>query len=54
MEGWMKKLGITMNLSELGVTDEMIEGIAAGTIILKGGYKKLTRDEVVSILRESL
>ena len=54
MEGWMKKLGVTMNLSELGVTDEMIEGIAAGTIILKGGYKKLTRDEVVSIVRESL
>ena len=54
MEGWMKKLGVAMNLSELGVTDEMIEGIADGTIILKGGYKKLTRDEVVGILRESL
>lgn len=54
MEEWMKKLGVAMNLSELGVTDEMIEGIADGTIILKGGYKKLTRDEVVGILRESL
>ena len=32
----------------------MIEGIADGTFILEGGYKVLTRDEVVKILKESL
>ena len=54
MENWMKKLGVAMKLSEIGGTEEMIEGIADGTIILDGGYKVLTRDEIVQILRESL
>ena len=54
MENWMKKLGVAMKLSEIGGTGEMIEGIADSTLILKGGYKVLTRDEVVQILRESL
>ena len=54
MESWMKKLGVAMNLSELGATEDMIDGIAEGTIILDGGYKVLTKDEVKQILRESL
>lgn len=54
MEDWMKKLGVAMSLSELGATEDMIEGIADGTFILEGGYKVLTRDEVVKILKESL
>ncbi len=54
MEDWMKKIGVAMSLSELGATEDMIEGIADGTFILEGGYKVLTRDEVVKILRESL
>ena len=43
-----------MSLSELGATEDMIEGIADGTFILEGGYKVLTRDEIVQILKESL
>jgi hypothetical protein len=43
-----------MNLSELGVTKEMIPGIADATFILKGGYKVLTRKEVIEILKKSL
>lgn len=54
LEEWMKKLGVAMSLSELGATEDMIEGIADGTIILKGGYKVLTRDEIIEILKESL
>lgn len=54
MEDWMKKIGVAMSLSELGTTEDMIEGIADGTFILEGGYKVLTRDEVVKILKESL
>ena len=54
MESWMKKLGLAMNISELGATEDMIEGIADGTFILDGGYKVLTRDEVVQVLKESL
>ena len=52
MEDWMKKIGVAMSLSELGATEDMIEGIADGTFILEGGYKVLTRDEVVKILKE--
>ena len=54
MESWMKELGLTMNISELGATEEMIEGIADGTEILEGGYKVLTRDDVIQVLRESM
>ncbi|HBE15259.1 MAG TPA: NADH-dependent alcohol dehydrogenase [Ruminococcaceae bacterium] len=54
MESWMKKLGVAMNLTELGATPDMIEDIANATIILDGGYKKLSRDEVVAILKASL
>lgn len=54
MESWMKELDLVMNISDLGATEDMIEGIADGTIISDGGYKTLTRDEVVKILKDSL
>ena len=54
METWMRRLGLVMNLTELGVNEDMLEGIARSTIILNGGYKVLTHDEVVDILRASL
>ena len=54
MEGWMKELGVAMDIRELGVTEEMIEGIADGTFLLTGGYKTLTREDVIAILRASL
>jgi alcohol dehydrogenase YqhD (iron-dependent ADH family) len=53
MEAWMKKMGVAMSLREIGVTEDMIEGIAKGTLILNGGYKALTYDEVVEILKAS-
>ena len=43
-----------MNLSGLGATEDMVEGIADGTTLPSGGYKALNRDEVVKILKESL
>lgn len=54
MEAWMKELGLAMNISELGADASMIDGIADATFILKGGYKVLSREEVVTILKESL
>ena len=54
MEKWMKEIGLVMNISDLGVTDDMIEGIANGSFILNGGYKVLTKDEIVEILKESM
>ncbi len=54
MESWMRKLGLAMDITSLGSTPEMIQGIADATFILDGGYKVLTRDEVVKVLTESL
>ena len=54
MENWMNGLGLVMNISQLGATEDMIEGIADGTLIMPGGYKVLEHDEIVEILKESL
>lgn len=54
MESWMKEIGLVMNLTELGATEDMIEGIADATFILNGGYKVLDHDEVVQILKASM
>lgn len=54
LENWMKQIGVAMNLSELGVTEDMIEAIADATIILDGGYKALDRDDVVEVLKACL
>ena len=54
LEDWMREIGVVMSVKELGVTEDMLEGIADATFLLQGGYKVLTRDEVIAILRESL
>ena len=54
LEAWMKELGLVMNITELGANEEMIEGIAKATLVMEGGYKVLTHEEIVKILKESL
>lgn len=54
MESWMKEIGLIMNIRDLGVTDDMIDGIAKGSFIMDGGYKVLNHDEIVMILKESM
>lgn len=54
MEKYMKEMGLVMNLRELGVTDDMLEGIADGSFIMEGGYKTLSHEEIVGILKESM
>ncbi|MDE6776302.1 MAG: iron-containing alcohol dehydrogenase, partial [Oscillospiraceae bacterium] len=54
MESWMKEIGLVMHISELGVTEDMLEGIANGSFICDGGYKKLNHDEIIEILKESM
>ena len=54
LESWMNEIGVVMHLKELGVTPEMYEGIADATFLLGGGYRKLTREEVIEILKESM
>ena len=54
MEVWMRELGLVMKISELGATEDMLEEIADGTIILSGGYKALEHSEIAEILKESM
>jgi len=54
MEKWMKKIGLVTNISELGVTEEDIDAVADSTLVMKGGYKVLTKDDIKAILRASL
>lgn len=54
MESYMRELGLVMNAKELGVTEDMLDGIADGSFIMEGGYKTLTKDEIIQILKESM
>ena len=54
MEAWMKELGLAMNLTQLGVTEDMIEGLADVTLVLPGGYNPPSREEIIRIFKESL
>lgn len=54
MEQWMREIGVVMHLTELGVTEEMLEGIADVTLTLNGGYHVPDRSEIIEIFKESL
>lgn len=54
MERYMRELGLVMDIRELGVTEEMLDGIAAGTFAMDGGYRAPDHDEIVEILRASM
>jgi len=54
MENYMQSLGLAMNIRDLGVTEEMLDGIAKDTLILEGGYKVLDKAEITQILRDSM
>ena len=54
MEAWMKEIGLALSLTDLGVTPDMIDSIAKSTIVLTGGYKTLSQEEIKSILKASL
>lgn len=54
MENFMKEIGLVMNLKDLNVTEDMLDGIADGTFIMEGGYKILNHEEIVEILKESM
>ncbi|MDE6617471.1 MAG: iron-containing alcohol dehydrogenase [Clostridiales bacterium] len=54
MESWMKGIGLVMNITDLGVTEKMIDGITESTLIMDGGYKVLDKSEIRAILKASL
>lgn len=54
MENYMKEIGLVMNISELGVTKDMIEVVADSTLVMEGGYRVLTHEDIVNVLTASL
>ena len=54
MEKWMKNAGLVMKLGEFGVSEKDINAIAESVLVMDGGYKKLNKDEIRAVLRESL
>ena len=54
MENWMKELGLTMRLGELGVTADMLPAVAQSTLVMQGGYKVLNRADILAVLKASL
>ena len=54
MEAWMRKLGLVMNISDLGAAAAMEDDFVKSTLIMQGGYKVLTEDDVRAIFRAGL
>ncbi len=54
MEAWMREVGVAMSISELGATEADIEHIAGDVLLLDGGYRKLTIEDVKAVLRAAL
>lgn len=54
MEVWMRELGLAMNLKELNVSEDMLDDIVNATLILEGGYKLFSKDDVRNVLRASM
>ena len=54
LAAWIKEIGAASEITSLGVTEDMLDGIADATIILTGGYETLNHAEIVEILRKSL
>lgn len=53
LEDWIREIGAATSISSLGVTDDMVEKIADSTF-LGGGYKEMTREDVINVLRASM
>lgn len=53
MEDWMKKIGLVMNITELGAKEEMLDGMVKSSLIMEGGYKVLNKDDIKAILKAS-
>ena len=54
MEAWMKSIGLVMNITDLGAAAAMEDDFVKSTLIMKGGYKVLTEDDVRAVFRAGL
>ncbi len=53
MEAWMKKIGLVMNITELGAKREMLDGMVKSTLIMNGGYKVMDEKDIRAVLQAS-
>ena len=53
MEKWMKKIGLVMNITELGATKEMLDGMVKSTLVMDGGYKVFDEKDIRAVLKAS-
>ncbi len=53
MEKWMRKIGLVMNITELGATKEMLDGMVKSTLVMDGGYKIMNEKDIRAVLQES-
>ena len=53
LSDFIKELGIPTTLREIGATEEMLPLIANSTEIMDSGYKKLTADEILEIIKKA-
>ena len=53
MQAWMKKIGLVMNITELGATEDMLGGIVKSTLIMDGGYKVMNEKDIRAVLKAS-
>lgn len=53
MEAWMREIGCVMSIRELGADESSLSAIADATLTMTGGYRTLTRVEILDVLRKS-
>ncbi len=53
MEKWMRKTGLVMNITELGASKEMLDGMVKSTLVMDGGYKVMNEKDIRAVLQES-
>ena len=54
MEAWMREIGCVISIRELGADESSLSAIADATLTMTGGYRTLTRVEILDVLRKSL
>lgn len=54
MKAWMQELGLVLHLKELGADETMLDDLVNGTLILQGGYRVLTKEEIRTIFRQAM
>lgn len=53
MEKWMRKIGLIMNITELGASRAMLDGMVKSTLVMDGGYKVMDINDIRAVLLAS-